>query len=417
MRLLTFVCLLLPGCIILSGSGDDDGDAPPPEQPPADPFICPAWEDAPETDVETLVKGAIDELEAEGNVINGEIWNDPDRFSALIDRVYEHAGCPFPEGSIQQGLHASDAPNYFCGPGHGSAALQHPPVSVCINTACRNHDGCYAMCSQEPGSCMWSGATQPCEDTFFDHLASCPTDRFSDVLVKVLPRLLELNPVSCSGIECPSNGDLGFGVCSTAPDSSDCADCRVHFDPEGTCLARSHCSDEPQFEHCYAANCPNMFACYGESPSSELWKTTCASTAYTGVPTDYLWQLEVSSGVIPDEKPSGAAWDSGTIFGVGPPDPYVVINTAAGDDSYTTEFEGHTLNPQWNEVAFISMNPATVEAGFNLEVWDDDLTGLDDDFIGFCTFTPTADTFCDGLLKATCDTEDLTIYLRLQPQL
>ncbi|MEQ9323262.1 MAG: hypothetical protein RIF41_29125, partial [Polyangiaceae bacterium] len=348
MRILGVACVVLPGCIILSGSGDDDGNAPPPEQPPVDPFTCPAWEDAAEADVEALVQGAIDELKAEGQDVNGEIWSDAARFSALIDRIYEHAGCPLPEGSAQQGLHASDAPNYFCGPGHGTAALQHPPVSDCINAACRNHDGCYAMCSEEPGFCSWSGATQPCEDTFFDHLSSCSANRFSDGLVKVIPRVLDLNPVSCSDIECPADGALGFGICSTAPESPDCADCLAYFDPDGTCLSRTECSEAQQFEHCYTANCPEMFACYGENPSSELWKTTCASPGYTGVPEDYSWALEVSSGEMPATKADGSPWDADLALGFHPPDPFVVVELVdTGDIKETVSPEDKAL-PKWN---------------------------------------------------------------------
>jgi C2 domain len=416
MRWLVASCMVFPGCIILSGSGDGDGGAAPTEPGPTDPFACPAWEGASEVEVQALMQGAIDELKSEGQDISTEIWNDPTRFSAVVDRVYDHAGCPFPDGAVQQGLHASGGPNYFCGPGHGSGALQHPPVSKCINLTCRDHDGCYAMCSQEPGLiCSWSGATQPCDDTFLARIAECPTEKFVDVVVKTLPYVLDFLPLPCAGIECPAGDELGLGVCSVDAASGDCQACLQHFDPESTCRERTDCEGEPLFEHCYAGSCPQMFACYGENPSSELWKSTCASAGYTGVPDDYSWELEVISGLMPLTKPGGTDWDVNVAFGFAPPDPFVLVELIeTGQVSETTSPED-TAQPQWNHVVFMDVPAPMIETGFNLAVYDEDL--IDHDLIGTCTFTPTPDTFCDGLLKADCAPEDLIIWLRLQPQL
>lgn len=177
--------------------------------PLPDAFICPLWEARPTPEIEALVRGTLSELELMGLPIDAALWDDPARFSLLIARIYERAGCPLPADLSAAAVPREGVPDNYCGPGAGppSWLSLRPTVDECVNRECRTHDACYDMCDGPlPRTCQWSATTAGCDDPFVARIRRCDVDdhRFSSTVVIIIAQLLnELPTPGCADNECP----------------------------------------------------------------------------------------------------------------------------------------------------------------------------------------------------------------------
>lgn len=410
LRRALFVSLVVvPGCTIAFGPSDDDDVQG--EQSQHGRFECPAWDSAGQKEVDALVAKTIEALNAEGVVVDNGAWEDAAVFGNVIDRVYDDAGCPLPEGEAQQALHAAPAPNFYCGPGHGHASLLRPPVSACINHACVDHDACYAMCTDEPSlACSWSAATASCDDPFMERLKQCDDPTFIDRVVVGMAGVLNEVPGTCDALECPAYGELGAGVCAVEPGTLECSRCLEEFDVEYACLIRS-CVETPDDWFCYTANCPQVQPCFGGGWDGTSWADGCVD--YTGHPEDYAWRIVVVQGTMPLTKSTGAPWDEGAFIGFDLPDPYVMVSLDGVGLAGETSAAEDDVYPTWNEevVSQIASTEFTSELSF--EAWDEDL--VEDDLIGACVAAPAMEDFCQPALHASCDPPELDVVYRLLP--
>lgn len=403
---LALATLTAQACVITTGSGtDDDGTEPPPSYAP---FECPPWQASSQAEVDQLVADVAAQLEAEGTIDPVAAWDDAATFAALVEGVYDAAGCPLPDGVSQQALHDHDAPNFYCGYGHGPSSIKRPPVSPCLNDACRDHDGCYAMCSARPGGCSWTDVTKPCDEGFLADADLCIAEDFVDKAVLGLAHWLNNKDRVClDSLICPPYGNLGQGLCSLDPTDPECLACLAYFDPDGTCLQGTECDTA----YCYAANC-DVFACYGESPPSGIWNDTCPS--YSGTPANHLWDLHLIGAVVPATTPAGLAWDLGD-RSVTAPDVYVRVTLpgASTANTATTHVVHDNHAPEFNKMLFEARPPADFAEGIHLEVFDSDVFFNDE--IGTCTLPATADPFCNADLALPCTAAGLSVSIRLQP--
>lgn len=400
---------LLAGCTItVTERRDQDANAPTDDSPepgtigaaPAEPFICPDWEERDPAEIEDLVRTTIEELSAEdaGGVSSGA-WQDEAEFSALISRVYERAGCPLPEDLDGPALHSQDVPQNYCGPGHGRGKLFVPSVDDCLNDLCRQHDACYAMCSQPLARiCSFSDTTNGCDEPFIAALNECEiSDHWfaSHVVIFVAEALDALNPFSCEGTECPNFGDVGNGPCSVDFTGNTCGSCLGIVD---TNSCASACVDDDEQATCVAANCSTTAQCFGGygygalPPPTEPVQSDAGTvvapdggTADGGVvatpllpdPTD-LYTLTLLYGVMPPSKLDGAIWDGDGSA----PEGRVTVAVAATDETYVSSYRDDNFEPVWYaDVATLS--PPQISTGISFVVEDIDV--FFDDDIGACS--------------------------------
>ena len=428
--------LLFNGCVVQlkstpeneDGSGGVGGSstAPPPdvaddeyegEQLPA----CKpeAFSDA---EKQAIVDKAIARFEAEQKAQTGtgadsvrKAWNDEVKFARLMGYMYEEARCtellddtPTTEGQSQQGLHASNGPDYYCGPGHGAASLTHPKVSQCLNELCKLHDACYTMCNHPTADCTWDTNTQPCDDEFLTRAAECSTDKLSDYFVRFLANSLALKGefFSCGEMVCPQFGELGTGICATDAQSTDCTQCLAETDVGDQCFDHA-CSQAQDDPFCYTANCPRVAECYGGYGRGLPGATSPKEMVFD--PDSRSWMVEVVSAELPSHKPSGAEWDVDW-FGYSPPDPFARIQIG-GDIRITTAIQ-EAVRPEWYE-RFGPFSAQDLRDGIGLEVWDEDI--WEDDLMGGCVYPAKDDDFNAAFVKHACDT-DVLVLLRLIPE-
>jgi hypothetical protein len=429
--------VLLAGCTITvteggdrdaGGHSDDQPDPGTIEAPPAEPFLCPEWADRDPAEIEQLVQGTVEELSAEdAGGISSEAWQDEAEFSALISRVYEKAGCPLPEDLDGPALHSQDAPQNYCGPGHGRGKLFVPTVDDCLNDLCRQHDACYAMCSQPLARlCSFSDATNDCDQPFIAALNECEiSDHWfaSHVVIFVAEALDTLNPFSCEDTECPNFGDVGEGPCSTDFMGDTCGSCLGIVDTNSCANA---CVDDDEPAICVAANCPTTAQCfggyaYGALPPAEPVQSDAETvvapdggTASTdgGVLTAPLlpdstdvYTLTLLHGVLPPSKLDGAVWDGDGSA----PEGRVTVTLTAIEKTFVSSYREDNFEPVWNaEVAPLFPPQISTEISFVV----DDVDVFFDDHVGTCSLPYDAIFRLEnGPLSLKCEPPDLNIWI------
>ncbi len=360
-----------------------------------------------------IYQTAADNLTAQGQPLDRKVWNDPTRFGAYISEVYKVAGCSPPSGVKQQPLSGSTGKIYYCGPGHGTAKLQHPAVSDCLNKLCEMHDACYAMCSAKTSlTCMWDDNTSPCDAPFLSKADSCPDQPGTTLMSGAIVFLANLfdtagSLFSCGNMTCPALGELGAGVCSQNPSGQDCTNCLTYTDRGKMCLDEA-CGGSLSDPICYAANCPEVAECYGGYGKGVPGGFTPPTPVSN--PDAYTWTLHVQRGEIPATKPDGSEWDV-DIFGWTPPDPYAVVTVGSATGS--TGVVQDTYTPLWDSDVLTGLSAADLRAGIDFKVWDADL--VDDDLVGTCHYEMGNDTFNAPALLAGCDVDGLIVSFYTTP--
>lgn len=370
---------------------------------------------------QAIVDKAIARFEAEQKAETGtgadsvrQAWNDEVKFARLVGYMYDEAGCselreetPTAAGQSQQGLHNSNGPDYYCGPGHGSATLMHPPVSQCLNELCKLHDACYTMCnaSTDKEKCSWDRNTRPCDDEFRMRASECEEFYLMDSLVRFLAGVLAAagKDYSCGAMVCPPFGELGTGICATDPQNSDCTQCLRETDVGSQCFDHA-CGQAQDDPFCYTANCPNVSECYGGYgrglPGATSPKETVAD------PDSRQWDVTLASAVLPEHTASGEEWDIG-VAGYGPPDPYAVVTIA--DTTERTWRIREATRPDWG-ATFGPFTAQQLRNGLELEFWDEDIAF--DDYMGGCSYAVSDIDFNEDHVTVACDAEiEFTITL------
>lgn len=402
--------------VVSESTQQDAGRDPPIGTSSGDPFVCPEWENRTPSDVESLVREAIAELEQSGTRIDSSVWGDEARFSALMDRVYLKAGCPLPDDPTGSALSSSDAPA-FCGVGQGSPALWRPTVDPCVNRACRAHDACYAMCNSRLRlTCYWSATTSECDDPFVREAEQCELTehRFASLAVIGTANVINAVPLpGCAPTECPAFREAGAGPCSIDTDGASCRQCEQRVDPTG---CWEDCEDDAEHQICVAARCANAGECFGgygrgtpddlpQLPDAGVVDAQDAGVPATGV-TSGLWRITLIDAAIPLTKTDGAPWDVGDEEGIGAPDVIVSLVASSFDSPPRSTTAQDEYYPSWNE-PFPSVQADSM-LSLVAEVVDEDV--VFNDPIGFCWVRQEgASGFRQGLQPLVCDPSDLEV--------
>lgn len=384
-----------------------------------------AAETLPASARSTIYEKAKANLEAGGAKFDASWWSDAAKFESFIKEVYSVAGCsPLSSavlteggvGTLQQPLHSDEGPDFYCGPGHGLAKLWTPHVSACMNELCRQHDACYAMCSDGTDfPCAWNDNTGPCDEPFLTEIAACPPEpgtQFMSGAVEFIANLMKIasSGLSCGTMTCPELGELGRGVCSTDRTGADCAACLGETDRGALCFKRA-CTESPDDPLCYSANCPEVAECYGGCGKGV--PGAIVPTEPVLEPDTVLWTLYAYEGHLPATKPDGTQWDI-DFFGFSPPDPFVFVTV--GNDAELTASLQDVFVARWDQAVLQPETAAALRRGIAFEVWDEDIT--DHDYVGTCTFQMANEDFSrKEPISATCDTEGLELhfYVKAEP--
>jgi hypothetical protein len=411
----------IAGCeiIVIEAPGPSDAGLEAVEVSGDDAMSCPSWEARPASEVEQLVRQTIAEMQAQGEDVTATLWEDSERFSEVIRRVYERASCPLPPRPVGQALTAEDGQRMYCGPGQGAPSLlaQRPIVDECLNNACRAHDACYAMCDRPlPKTCQWSVTTTDCDDPFIAASKSCPLTehRFWSLVVIIVADFLNRQAnFDCVEVECPTFGGMGKGPCSGEISVAKCERCLDHVDSDrcGDAL----CGDEPERALCLAATCSNTAQClggygYGEVPEEVIDAGPSDASGPTLPAPEDVWLLRIVDGQMPATKPSGEPWDVGTVEDTAPPDARVIATLDEGTAVHTTSLVQDDQLPAWGED--ILSAPAAQLASLFVEVRDVDV--IFDDPIGQC-YPPSAflAKFGRGAIDLDCSPGELAIRVEL----
>lgn len=405
---ISFLALVMASCTLRVEDAAPDGGAT--GTTPALP-VCNA-ESLPAGAQQAIYQKAADTLQAAGHPVDQSTWSDEARFTEFMTEVYKAAGCTPPSETAPQALHSDNGPDYYCGPGHGTAKLQHPAVSDCLNNLCKLHDACYSMCSASTAHCTWDDNTSPCDAPFLQQAGACPAEPGTTLVsgaVVFLAHALDVgfSLFSCGDMKCPALGELGTGVCSTDSSGADCTNCLKYTDRGAACLDHA-CSGSLADPFCYAANCPEVSECYGGYDKGVPGGFTPPTPVSN--PDSVTWTLYVERGEMPETKPSGSDWDV-DFLGFSPPDPYVFVTVGAVSKS-TTIVQDQDF-PYWHDAVLSGLAASDLRAGITFEVWDSDV--LDDDYVGSCYFEMSNDTFNAEVLKASCDVDGLAVSFYTTP--
>lgn len=233
--------------------------------------LCLGDSDPTPEEARAMLEAMRAEVERSGVRIDAEMMRDPARFSRYLEAFDAAAGArahralPADVGVARQRLDVTF--ESYCGPGHDNFATSLPVVP-CLDEICQAHDACYSECSGDVGLCVWSKATDPCDQAMFDSVDSCSFrghgyERcIASWAVYLAARTVSLlnhnNPLcSSSGIVCP-----GKGACLVERSGDACQACLGASDPGGACLAEE-CANADDSEQCYKASCPQVAGCYG----------------------------------------------------------------------------------------------------------------------------------------------------------
>jgi hypothetical protein len=362
-------------------------------------------------------------LEREGKPVDASTWEDPARFSDLVQKVFTQAGCPLPASLNGQAL-TSATPRSFCGPGQGEARLNRPRVDSCLNMACRYHDACYAMCDQKlPWGCQWSSTTAGCDDPFVAAAKDCELIDHpfaSRVVIAVATFLNSLPKTGCRAANCPDFAQAGPGPCKANLEEDVCRSCLAAVDNDN---CAGLCSADPEPAFCTAAVCESTAQCFGGygygaavaavEPTGEDPVDAGTGDAGPAGPfplpaADALWNLILVDVKLPLLKATSEEWDVGEDDGFGPPDVRVVITGNELNGSFPSSIADDVFEAQWNEPLLFgrTASMATV-AG---RVVDVDL--VFDDIVGDCRLpSDVLARFGVGPFSMVCDAPGLTVRL------
>ncbi len=355
------------GCEVVVSSPDPNPDAAsigvlggPPD---GDPFLCPAWEERPQEDVEALVLAAVEDLERSGHPVDEEGWGDAARFEQFTRTVFAKADCPLPAKVAGQAL-SSEGP-WFCGPGQGQPEVFRPRVDQCLNLECRAHDACYAMCDRRLSkNCYWSSTTTDCDDPFVQAAQACAftEHRFASLVVTVYATFINgRGKVGCEPTVCPAFREMGGGPCGVGWLSDDCQLCQNAVDTD---RCRDLCAGDSEVEICAAARCDSLAQCFGgygygrfiPSEAAADAGAIDAGTEDAGTPStpgaSELWSLVLVDVRSPSSKSDGNPWDVGSSDGFAPPDLRVQFTMGGVEDSpvYRSTVADDTEYWMWREV-------------------------------------------------------------------
>lgn len=393
--LLCLVSVLLGSCTLEIGKSSDAGEAAGNGSQPQGSAPCATADQLPEEERRAAADAGVAALTRAGKTL-GDAWTEPATFQLFQQAAYGSVGCDLEgeaassSGMIEQGLHADEGPDFYCGPGHGSARLTVPTVASCLNQACRTHDACYAQCSAPTSlTCMWGGPTATCDDSFMETIESCDDDshKFASFLVRFLATALYLQPgplttsLACAtGMTCP-----GLGPCLQEASSESCTHCLESRDVGGVCHERA-CEDDPVDITCYTANCPEVSGCFG---GYNLPAPPVVVPPEETVSPDSQWSVAVLRAVIPDRKPNGDTWDADA-GGFAQPDVRVGVRVDGGGLITWTPVIQDSLVPTWATPPLIgSATAAALQAGIEFTATDVDLAFHD--AIGTCSTAAAVD--------------------------
>jgi hypothetical protein len=131
-----------------------------------------------------------------------------------------------------------------------------------------------------------------------------------------------------------------------------------------------------------------------------------------GVTPPSTWDVILVSAEIPEKKANGKSWDAFN----GLPDPFA--RAKSGTKSGSAPTKNNTLTPVWNAKVLDAVTRASLEAEFQIQVFDDD--NVFNDRVGTCRLSLTNASFDGTLKKAVCpplekDDVSFSIAYRIRP--
>lgn len=383
----------------------------------------------PQADVRALVAERIGDLQRKGLLVDARTWDDATAMQSFVRQVAAEVGCNVDSrpATSSAALHAGGTPNY-CGPGHSSLLS----VSGCLNGACRNHDACYAGCSERTGdsaSCYWNDVTAPCDQTFFAHADACKHEWGTILDSEIVLNLAHLingiggKTSGCSAAtSCPAELMAGFGPCAVNRKSTQCASCLATVDPGGECHGTA-CGWDPTDNICYAANCEATAKCFGwdktptpPPPPPDKCTPEC-SKGFRCVENKCVlddeapWSIVATRGNMSAVDPrDGDDWDG---IGGGPPDPMVCL-TFGGDEECSPP-ASDSDSPAWGYTYSHGASAAALRKGMPFRYTDVDFEF--NDLICSGTITWTNEMITAGSTKVVCPADpDSWFELVLTPR-
>lgn len=380
--------------------------------------VCAELDDLSPEEMDKIFTSAEAALGRAGVQLDGNAWNDPDKFQAYFNEVDKITKCStLASRSLGRSAQALvGVEEDFCGPGHGATAVR---TDGQLNTLCQAHDACYAACSGATSfTCSWVPATHACDDPFLEAARSLRDNKLfvdakfrSRAVVWFAGRLYDVGYAQESrcvdaSMVCPPSVNEGRGPCvepTTPALKRRCAACTEFYDPGGACLERA-CADEPS-PLCYASNC-SVAPCFG-GYDELVWGATDAGgapdagDAGDAGPVDAsvdaggsppldpasLWDVIVVDGAVPTTK----TWDAD----LSPPDPFVTVTVGnpAGTSAKTSTVQDQYA-PFWNQIVISGATASSIKAYVAFAMYDSDIAS--DDLVGACSVT-----FADANFSST----------------